>query len=72
MVFFLEGRYLKDIIFFVRNMVCIIWGGKDLDILYIVMGKDRKLIVKVDDEGGYMFKYYVEGIKGMLKFEFGG
>jgi sugar lactone lactonase YvrE len=72
MVFSPEGRHLKDIVFSARNMACTTWGGKDLDILYIATGKDRKPTAKADDEGGHMFRYRPRGAKGTLKYEFAG
>jgi sugar lactone lactonase YvrE len=72
MVFSREGRHLKDIVFSARNMACTTWGGKNLDILFVATGKDRKPTGKADDEGGHMFRYRASGTKGTNKYEFQG
>ncbi|KAL2872301.1 SMP-30/gluconolactonase/LRE family protein [Aspergillus lucknowensis] len=72
MVFSPQGRHLKDIIFPARNMACTTWGGRNLDILFIATGKDRKGTAKAGDEGGHMFRYHAVGTKGTAKYEFAG
>ncbi|KAL5340152.1 hypothetical protein BJX70DRAFT_407477 [Aspergillus crustosus] len=72
MVFSPQGRHLKDIVFPARNMACTTWGGRNLDILFIATGKDKKPTAKAEDEGGHMFRYHAVGTTGTTKFEFGG
>ncbi|KAL2835860.1 hypothetical protein BJY01DRAFT_252299 [Aspergillus pseudoustus] len=71
MVFSPQGKHLKDIVFSARNMACTTWGGRNLDILYIATGKDRKPTARAEDEGGHMFKYPAIGTTGTVKYEFG-
>ena len=71
MVFDPEGRQIKDIVFSSRHMSCTTWGGKNFDILYIAAGTDKKL-TPVEDEGGHVFRYKPENVKGMPKYEFDG
>lgn len=72
MVFSDEGRHLKDIVYPARNPACTTWGGRNMDILYIATGKDRKPTAKAEDEGGHMFRYHAAGTRGVAKFEFAG
>lgn len=73
MVFSPEGRHMKDIVFSARNMACTTWGGKDLNILFIVSASDRQKLGRKDDEGGHMFKYIAPPeTKGTAKYEFLG
>jgi sugar lactone lactonase YvrE len=73
MVFSPEGVHLKDILFTARNMACTTWGGKNLDLLFIATGKDRKPTAKAEDEGGNMFLYKAPpGVTGTDKHKFAG
>ncbi len=72
MVFSPSGKHLKDIVFSANNMACTTWGGKNSDILYIATGRDKSPDAKPDDEGGHMFRFKPEGVKGIQKYEFDG
>ncbi|KAL4959216.1 uncharacterized protein BDV14DRAFT_193947 [Aspergillus stella-maris] len=63
-VFLPQGRHLRDIIFSARNMACTTWGRRNLDVLFIATGKDRRSTAK-DNQGGHMFKYRAVGTRGM-------
>jgi len=72
MVFSPEAKLLKEITFPAKRVTCPTWGGKDHDIVYVVSGKDTSDDRAADDEGGHVFMYKAEGVRGRPKYEFAG
>lgn len=72
MVFNPEGKILREITFPAKKVTCPTWGGEDHNILYVVSAKDTSDGRAPNDEGGHVFMYKAEGVRGRSKYEFAG
>ncbi|KAH8684269.1 putative anterior fat body protein [Tricladium varicosporioides] len=69
MVFSHVAQKIKEIPFSAKKMTCPTWGGPNNDILFAT---SAILSNEEGDEGGCLFKYQEEGVKGLVKNEFSG
>ncbi|KAG9239577.1 hypothetical protein BJ875DRAFT_83836 [Amylocarpus encephaloides] len=67
-----EGALLQTIEFPARCITCPTWGGENNDILFVASAQPIVEKAAPGDQGGHMFRYKPEGVKGMPTYEFAG
>ncbi|PWE57743.1 calcium-binding protein [Metarhizobium album] len=68
-----DGRIDREIEFPVRNLTSVMFGGKDLDIMYVTsMGRPMKGVPQKEASAGGLFAVYGLGVKGLPEPRFGG
>jgi len=73
MVYSTSGKLVKSIAFPASNVTCTTWGGKYHDILYLTSAHEKFGTTSTPgDQGGHMFRYKSEGLRGAPKYEFAG
>ncbi|MDQ0509344.1 SMP-30/gluconolactonase/LRE family protein [Ancylobacter amanitiformis] len=68
-----DGSIDREIEFPVRNLTSVMFGGKDLDILYVTsMGRPIKGVPQREAHAGGVFAVHGLGVKGLPEPRFGG
>jgi len=68
-----DGSIDRVIEFPVRNLTSVMFGGKNLDVLYVTsMGRPMKGVPQKEAEAGGVFAVYGLGVKGLPEPRFGG
>lgn len=68
-----DGTLDRMIEFPVRNLTSVMFGGKNLDVLYVTsMGRPIKGVRQTEAEAGGLFAVYGLGVKGLPEPRFGG
>ena len=68
-----DGSLDRMIEFPVRNLTSVMFGGKNLDVLYVTsMGRPIKGVRQSEAEAGGLFAVYGLGVKGVPEPRFGG
>ncbi|RDW92214.1 hypothetical protein BP5796_01608 [Coleophoma crateriformis] len=71
-VFDPEGIPLKKIVFPAKCITCPAWGGRNLDVLYVTSAQPLVEKSAAGDEGGHIFRYKDDTVRGVAKNEFIG
>ena len=68
-----DGTLDRMIEFPVRNLTSVMFGGKNLDVLYVSsMGRPIRGVRQTEAEAGGLFAVYGLGVKGLPEPRFGG
>ncbi len=67
-----NGKFVDKINFPVKKVTSVMFGGKNLDVLYVTtMGKAAEQIIPKEKGGGALFAVYDLGVKGVAERRFG-
>jgi sugar lactone lactonase YvrE len=66
------GKPLKKVEFPAKFITCPTWGGLSHDVLYVTSAVDKSADAAPDDEGGHVFRYSAEGVRGVPKHKYAG
>ena len=68
-----DGRLDRQVEFPVRNLTSVMFGGKDLDVMYVTsMGRPMKGVPQKEASAGGLFAVYGLGVKGLPEPRFAG